>query len=109
MKFVKLFEEFSEGNPVMDNSSSRVFIYYIHKTGKDFSADVRDPDGKVVAEVNASDISNDSQMKDENDIPGLIQLLIGKNKLKQGDTVVPSSAAKAEAQTEFAAEVNTNM
>jgi hypothetical protein len=108
MRYVKLFEEFNEGGP--KQSASTVYIYYVHKSGDDnFEADVRDPDGKVVYELSASDLSNDGHMKNKDDIPGLVQLLIGKNKIKPGDTVVPASQAKADIAAEtFAPEVNTN-
>ena len=99
MRYVKLFEEFNEdGTP---GNNSVVYIYYVHKSGdKNFDADVRDPDGKVVYELSAADLSNDGHMKNKDDIPGLVQLLIGKNKIKPGDTIIPASQAKADMTTD---------
>ena len=62
MRHVKLFEEFNEeGNhPINDTSASKMYIYYVNnKDPKKFHADVRDPDGKIVFEVNAAHLSND--------------------------------------------------
>ena len=115
MRHVKLFEEFNEeGNhPINDTSASKMYIYYVNnKDPKKFHADVRDPDGKIVFEVNAAHLSNDGFMKGPDDIQGLAKMLISKNKIKAGDSVVPSnSAAKAVAgqNEDFIPAVNTNM
>lgn len=115
MRFVKLFEEFTEeGNhPSNNDVVNKTYIYYINnKDEKNFHADVRDPDGKVVFEIKAADLSNDGHMKNKDDIQGLMQLLISKNKIKKGDALVPanSSADAVGGQSaDFVPEVNTNM
>jgi len=111
MKFLKLFEDFDQGNMVEAGSASKTYIYYIsNNSDSKFEADVRDPDGKIVYELTASDITNDSHMKDKNDISGLVKLLISKNKIKANDTVVPAADARAaQADEDFAGAVNTNM
>jgi hypothetical protein len=115
MKFVKLFEEFTEeGNsPVNNDQGSKTFIYYItNQSDKNFEADVRDPDGKIVFELKAQDLSNDGLMKSKDDIAGLHQLLVGKNKIKKGDTLIPANStqnAVGGESTDFVPEVNTNI
>ncbi len=116
MKHVKLFEEFSQeaqAPAVNDNQGSKTYVYYINnKDDKNFEADVRDPDGKVIFEIKAQDLSNDSLMKGKDDVSGLHSLLVSKNKIKKGDSLVPAnSAAKAVGggHVDFVPEVNTNM
>ena len=115
MKYVKLFEEFNdEGNhPANNSQGSKTYIYYItNNDEKKFEADVRDPDGKIIFEIKAQDLSNDGHMKTKDDIAGLVQLLISKNKIKKGDSLVPAnSSAKAVGgqQADFVPEVNTNL
>jgi hypothetical protein len=116
MKHVKLFEEFNEeGNsPQNDVVASKTYIYYITNSNeKEFKADVRDPDGKVILEIDSQDLSNDGLMKGKEDIQGLHQLLISKNKIKQGDALVPAnSTVKAVSgggpNVDFVPEINTN-
>lgn len=115
MKYVKLFEEFSEEghSSAPSENGQRTFVYYINNDDpKKFDADVRDPDGKVIFEIKAADLSNDGHMKGPDDISGLVKLLISKNKIKQGDVLVPAnSTAKAVGgqATDFIPEVNTNL
>jgi hypothetical protein len=115
MKYVKLFEEFTEeGNhPANNDQGSKNYVYYItNKSDKNFEADVRDPDGKVIFELKSSDLTNDGLMKGKDDIAGLHQLLVSKNKIKKGDTLVPANATQEAVggqSTDFVPELNTNM
>ena len=117
MRFVKLFEEFTEeGNHPQNNEvAAKTYIYYINNSDeKNFHADVRDPDGKVVYEIDSQDLANDGLMKGKDDIQGLLQLLISKNKIKQGDSLVPSNSADKKAvgggpNQDFLPEINTNL
>lgn len=100
MKFVKLFEEFefasnvNPGNP--QTLQPKKYIYYIKDIGKSkFEAAIRDEDGKVIFEFDDTLLKNEQGMKDENDIPGLIELLINKNKIKRGDLLEPSEQTAA--------------
>jgi len=118
MKYVKLFEEFTDDgqDPHGHNSNqeaSKAYIYYINNDDeKHFDADIRDPDGKIIFELTASDLSNDGHMKGKDDVQGLRELLLSKNKIKQGDTIVPAnSTAKVVGgqNMDFVPELNTNL
>jgi hypothetical protein len=115
MKYVKLYEEFTEeGNhPANNSGGSTTYIYYITNADeKKFAAAVRDPDGKIVFELKASDLSNDGHMKGKDDIAGLHHLLVSKNKIKQGDVLVPSNSTQKAVggnAMDFAPELNTNL
>jgi len=112
MKHVKLFEEFNEeGN--LSQGGPKTYIYHItNSSDKNFSADVRDSDGKVIFELKPTDISNDGLMKNKDDINGLYQMLLNKNKIKKGETIVPANAVDKSvggAASDFVPELNTNM
>lgn len=115
MRYVKLFEEFTEeGNhPANNAGGNTTYIYYItNSDDKKFEADVRDADGKVVFELKSSDLSNDGHMKGKDDLAGLHQLLVSKNKIKQGDVIVPANSSQKAvggASMDFAPELNTNL
>ena len=113
-RHVKLFEEWTQDGNHPDNSNgARTFIYYINNHDeKKFDADVRDPDGKVIFELKASDLQNDGLMKGMDDIAGLRQLLLNKNKIKPSDVVVAANASGKAAgggTEDFVPEVNTNL
>lgn len=116
MRFVKLFEEFTEeGNHPQNNEvASKTYIYYITNANeKEFKADVRDPDGKVVYEIDSQDLSNDGLMKSKSDIQGLHALLLSKNKIKQGDTLIPANSTEKAVigggpNVDFVPELNMN-
>jgi len=115
MKYVKLFEEFTEdGNhPANNAGGSKTYIYYIlNGDEKKFHADVRDPDGKVIYEIKSSDLKNDGHMKGKDDIAGLLKLLLSKNKIKQGDSLVPANSSEKAISgnnTDFVPEININL
>lgn len=115
MKYVKLFEQFTEEKAAAaEQTGAKAYVYYINnKDEKKFEADVRDPDGKIIYELKAGDLSEAGHMKDKDDIAGLVQLLISKNKIKPGDTVVPANssgeAAGGGPVGDFVPEVNTNL
>ena len=61
------------------------------ETGKNkFEAEIRDEDGKIVFKYDDALLKNDKMIQNEHDIPGLIELLINKNKIKRGDILEPS-------------------
>lgn len=118
MKYVKLYEEFTDDGQDPhghgpNSEAAKAYLYYINNDDeKHFDADVRDPDGKIVFELKAADLSNDGHMKSKDDIQGLRELLLSKNKIKQGDTIVPAnSSAKAVGgqNMDFVPELNTNL
>lgn len=104
MKHVKLFEDFNQ-----PQNGPKTYIFYVNNEGKDtFQADVRDQDGKIIFEVTAKDLNNDGMMKTKDDIQGLRNLLISKNKMKQGDQLVPAKEYKNNSAEEFSQAFNTN-
>ena len=111
MKHVKLFEDFQQPSGPVNSAGPKTYIYHVYDTSeKNFHAEVRDTDGKVVFEIKGKTMfEGDGIMKDENDVLGLQKTLIGKNIIKQGDTVVKSKEYKDDAQPQTAAAFNTNI
>ncbi len=96
--------------PVGNTQSSKQYIYHVfNNSDEDFKADVRDPDGKIILEINSSVFSNEGHMKNKEDLTGLQQLLLSKNKIKPGDQVVLAKDVKAEMDAnDFTPPLNVN-
>jgi len=64
----------------------RQFEYFINKDERgEFNADVRDPDGKTVFEIEGSEVFDDGFMSDKEDLDGLKDHLVDLGILKEDD------------------------
>lgn len=108
MKYVQLFEEFDASVPAAIEPAASTFMYIVHNSSeKDFHAEVKDQDGKVIFEIKGSGLFEGDLIKGKDDITGLREFLISKKLIKEGDQLIKAGDGGQEMQS-FIQPVDTN-